>query len=168
MRKILIIEDEKVLLNVLKEKLVDDGWDVDTTTDGVTAISKIKSNRYDLILLDLMLPKKNGFEVLQFIKKDLASIVPVIVLSNLGSDDDIKKAMALGAKDYFVKAQHPIGEIIDKAAKYKLSDKGSTKNLKTGEREGQKALEELTLEEVKKSKKPEIEKESEKEKAEEK
>ena len=130
MRKVLVVEDEKVLLNVLKEKLTDDGWDVDTALDGIKAISKIKGDKYDLILLDIMLPKKNGFEVLNYIKKELTSDVPVIVLSNLGSDEDIKKAMSLGAIDYFVKAQHPIGEIVDKAAKYKLSDSGSKKTLK--------------------------------------
>jgi DNA-binding response OmpR family regulator len=135
MRKVLVVEDERVLLNVLKEKLEDDGWDVDTALDGVKAISKIKKGGYDLILLDIMLPKKNGFEVLKFIKKEAVSDVPVIILSNLGSDEDIKKAMSLGATDYFVKAQHPIGEIVDKAAKYKLSDKGSRKSLSEKEEE---------------------------------
>jgi len=135
MRKVLIVEDEKVLLNVLKDKLTDDGWDVDTAMDGVKAISRIKKDTYDLILLDIMLPKKNGFEVLTFIKKELALDIPVIVLSNLGSDEDIKKAIGLGATDYFVKAQHPIGEIVEKAAKYKLSDKGSRHSLKEGKEE---------------------------------
>ncbi len=135
MRKVLVVEDEEVLLNLLKEKLTDDGWDVDTAADGEKAISKIKGGKHDLILLDIMLPKKNGFEVLNFIKKELASDVPVIILSNLGSDEDIKKAMSFGATDYFVKAQHPIGEIVDKAAKYKLSDAGSRKSLKEGEEE---------------------------------
>ena len=119
MKKILIAEDEDVLLNVLKDRFETDDWKVVVAKDGIGALEAIKNNKLDLVLLDLLMPKKDGFEVLQEVKgnpemKDL----PIIVLSNLGGDEDIKKAIALGANDYYVKTQHPMSEIVEKAKKY--------------------------------------------------
>ena len=134
MKRILIIEDEEILLRVLKDRFEMDGWKVVTAVDGEQAIQILREKSrpdvvlLDLVLLDLILPKQNGFEVLQEIQgnpslKDL----PVIVLSNLGDDDDIRKAMSLGASDYFVKTQHPIGEILEKAEAYSAKTKAPTK-----------------------------------------
>ncbi|MEK7121932.1 MAG: response regulator, partial [Patescibacteria group bacterium] len=79
----------------------------------------IGKHAFDLVLLDLLMPKKDGFEVLKEVMNnpELKNL-PIIVLSNLGGDEDIKKALALGAKDYFVKTQHPMSEIVEKAKKY--------------------------------------------------
>ncbi len=120
MKKILIAEDEDVLSNVLKDRFEAEGWEVTTVKDGVEAMGAInKEPKFDLVLLDLLMPKKDGFEVLKEVmgNPELKSL-PIIVLSNLGGDDDIKKALALGAKDYFVKTQHPMSEIVEKAKKY--------------------------------------------------
>ncbi len=119
MKKILVAEDEEVLLNVLKDRFEVEGWEVTTAKDGVEAMEAINKSKFDLVLLDLLMPKKDGFEVLEEVKNnpELKNI-PIIVLSNLGGDDDIKKALALGAKDYFVKTQHPMSEIVEKAKKY--------------------------------------------------
>ncbi len=120
MKKILIAEDEEVLLNVLKDRFEAEGWEVTTAKDGEEAIESIKKSQPDLVLLDLLMPKKDGFEVLKEVKSnpEYKNLPIIIVLSNLGSDEDIKKALALGANDYFVKTQHPMSEIVEKVKKY--------------------------------------------------
>lgn len=113
--KILIVEDEQVLSKVLKEKFDKAGYETKVSGDGEVAISDAKSFMPAIIVLDLVLPKKSGFEVLKAIKADLeTAMIPIIVVSNLGEDSDIKMALSLGAKDYFVKSQHPINEIVEK------------------------------------------------------
>lgn len=115
MMKILIVEDEQVLSKVLKEKFDKAGFETKVSGDGEAAILDAKSFMPTIIVLDLVLPKKSGFEVLKAVKDDPeTAMIPVIVVSNLGEDSDIKKALSLGAKDYFVKSQHPINEIIEK------------------------------------------------------
>lgn len=115
MMKIVIVEDEEILLKVLKEKFDKSGFQTILAVDGEEALSIINKNKPDLILLDLILPKKNGFDVLRDLKADSQSKnIPVVVLSNLGQDEDIKKAMELGADDYIVKTQHPINEVVEK------------------------------------------------------
>lgn len=113
--KILIVEDEQVLSKVLKEKFEKSGFEVQVAGDGETAVKLAQSFIPDIIALDLVLPKKNGFTVLKEIKEDAnLKQIPVIVVSNLGEDSDIKRALSLGAADYFVKSQHPINEIVEK------------------------------------------------------
>ena len=113
--KILIVEDEKILREVLRDEFVHHQFNVETARDGEEALMKAKTMEIDFILLDLMLPKKNGFEVLEALQADPATeSIPVIILSNLGQDEDIKRALKLGAIDYFVKAQHPIKEVVEK------------------------------------------------------
>ncbi len=132
MKKILIAEDEEVLVNVLKDRFEAEGWEVTVAKDGVEAMEVIekesKKSMFDLVLLDLLMPKKDGFEVLKEVmgNPELKNL-PIIVLSNLGGDDDIKKALALGAKDYFVKTQHPMSEIVEKAKKYESGGTGAKK-----------------------------------------
>ena len=113
--KLIVIEDEESLGRVLKDKLEKEGYEVIVASDGEAGLEAIKKENPDLVLLDLILPKKTGFEVLEALKNDPeGKRFPVIVLSNLGEDDNIKKAFDLGAIDYFVKTQHPINEIIEK------------------------------------------------------
>ena len=113
--KILIIEDEEVLSLVLGEKFKNEGYETMIASDGQEAQPKAEKFRPDVILLDLILPKKGGLEVLEDFKMDAElKIIPVIVLSNLETDETIKKALSLGAVDYFVKTQHPIAEIVEK------------------------------------------------------
>lgn len=113
--KILIVEDEIVLSKVLKEKFERSGFEAQVAGDGEVAVTMAGEFKPDIIVLDLVLPKKNGFTVLKEIKENPnLSTVPVIVVSNLGEDSDIKHALTLGAADYFVKSQHPINEIVEK------------------------------------------------------
>ncbi len=121
--KILIVEDEEVLAKVFEEKFKRTHYEVDVASDGDIGLTKARL-KPDVIVLDLVLPKRNGFEVLEALKGDeeLKSI-PVVVVSNLGDDGDIKRALGLGAVDYFVKAQHPINEIVEKVKNVLISGK---------------------------------------------
>ena len=113
--KILVIEDEEVLAKVLQEKLEKSGYEIRVASDGEAGLAAAKSFEPNLIILDLLLPKKSGFEVLETLKANQSlSTTPVIVMSNLGEDTDIKRALSLGAVDYYVKSEHPINEIVEK------------------------------------------------------
>lgn len=115
MHQVLIVEDEEFLVRALKDNLEVEGCTIDMAMNGEEAIEKIKKQRPDLVLLDLLMPKKDGFYVLEELKKNSDwTMIPVIVLSNLGGDADIKRALQMGANDYFVKSQHPIEEVIEK------------------------------------------------------
>jgi two-component system alkaline phosphatase synthesis response regulator PhoP len=119
MKKILIIEDEVFLSKVLKLKFTEEGFDVSTASDGEAGLKKARENMPDLILLDLILPKLSGFEVLEKLKKDpQTKAIEVIVLSNLGQEDDVKRCKQLGAKDYLVKANWSLADVINKVKTY--------------------------------------------------
>jgi DNA-binding response OmpR family regulator len=113
--KILIVEDETVLSSALSIKFEKEGFEVKVVESGDLVLSTAQDWKPNLILLDLLLPKKLGKDVLQELKADPEQkSIPVVILSNLDSDDDIKACLAMGAVDYFVKANHPIKEIIEK------------------------------------------------------
>lgn len=121
--KILIAEDEKVLAKVLKDEFEEEGISVLLAENGKDAleIMKSKTNRPDAVLLDLLMPVMDGFAVLEEVSKDrVGSLrnIPIIVLSNLGQDEEIKRALNLGALDYFVKTQHPVLEVIEKVRNF--------------------------------------------------
>ncbi len=127
MKKVLIVEDEEFLVRSLKDNLEVEGCSVDVAVNGEEAIERVKANQPDIVLLDLLMPKKDGFYVLEELKKNPTwKLIPVIVLSNLGGDEEIKKALEMGADDYFVKSQHPIEEVIEKVKEY-LEGKRSVK-----------------------------------------
>ncbi len=116
---VLIAEDDKYISIAYKDGLSRAGFDVIIAMDGVEAITKINSDKPDLILLDLIMPIKNGFEVLDEIKKDpKINKIPVIVLSNLGQDTDISKGKELGAVDYLIKSDFSMKEVIEKLKFY--------------------------------------------------
>jgi DNA-binding response OmpR family regulator len=103
------------LRELIVRKLSDDGFVTVEAVDGEEGIKKVKEEKPDLILLDLILPSIDGFEVLSQIKKDenLKSI-PVIILSNLGQKEEVEKGLKMGAVDYLIKAHFTPGEIIEK------------------------------------------------------
>lgn len=115
MKKILVIEDDKFLRELITQKLLKEGYDVVEAVDGEKGVACLKKEKPDLVLLDLILPGIDGFEVLAKMKADpLMSKIPVIILSNLGQKDDIKKGLEMGANDYLIKAHFTPGEIIEK------------------------------------------------------
>ncbi|MBZ9572445.1 response regulator [Patescibacteria group bacterium] len=114
-KNILIIEDDKFLRELIAQKLVKEGYKTFEAVDGEEGIKKIKAEKPDLILLDLILPGIDGFEVLSRMKEEPTLVqIPVIILSNLGQKDDIERGLKLGAVDYLIKAHFTPGEIIDK------------------------------------------------------
>ncbi|MDP2648096.1 MAG: response regulator [Candidatus Yanofskybacteria bacterium] len=117
--KILLVEDDEVLAKVIYEELGDAGFEVFQAYDGEAGLNLARKKQPDLVLLDILLPKKNGFEVLDAMKKTPETKeIPVIVLTMLGSDEDIKKGLQLGANDYIVKSQHAVIEIIEKVKNF--------------------------------------------------
>lgn len=113
MKRILIVEDEVFLVQVLQDNLVSAGYEIDTAQDGEIALEKLRVCCPDLMLLDLLIPKIDGFHVLETVRKDsrLKSI-PVYIISNLSSDTEIKRALDLGADGYYIKSEHPVKEIV--------------------------------------------------------
>jgi DNA-binding response OmpR family regulator len=112
---ILIVEDDKFLRELLVRKLENEGFKIVRAIDGEEALKKIKEELPQLILLDLVLPGIDGFEVLRRIKGDPAtSKIPVIILSNLGQREEVEKGIQLGANDYLVKAHFTPEEIVKK------------------------------------------------------
>ncbi|MGM0603073.1 MAG: response regulator [Bacillota bacterium] len=104
MRKILLVDDEKNIRLVVGKSLEKAGYDVIYAVDGVDAVEKANETNPDLVLLDLRLPKMNGFLVLEALKSDAATEeIPVVIVSALSEEDDIQKTISLGAEDFLVK-----------------------------------------------------------------
>jgi DNA-binding response OmpR family regulator len=115
MAKILIIEDDKFLRELIARKLVKEGYEIAEAIDGEEGLKKVSEENPDLILLDLILPGIDGFEVLAKIKEDpKTSLIPVLILSNLGQKDEIERGLKLGAVDFLVKAHFTPEEIVEK------------------------------------------------------
>lgn len=115
MKKILFIEDEPTLQKVAGEVLRQEGYDVKSILDGAEGLKAVKEEKPDLVLLDLILPSKNGFEVLKEMKEDDSTKdIPVIILTNLEGSQDVEKALELGATTYLVKANYELDDIVKK------------------------------------------------------
>ena len=115
MYKILVIEDESALQKTLGAVLTKNGYKVIKALDGDIGLQLAQKESPDLIILDIILPKVNGFEVLRELKsKDATKAVPVIILTNLESMEDIEKALDGGASTYLVKSNYTLGEILQK------------------------------------------------------
>ncbi len=112
---VLIVEDDEVLLRALYILFHKRNYVIASATDGATAVQMAQRLKPNLILLDLLLPKLSGFEVLKIVKSDPSlKEIPVIVLSNLGSIEDVEKAKAAGATDYFIKANTDLAVLENK------------------------------------------------------
>jgi len=114
-KKILVIEDEATLQKALLEVLEQSGYEALSALDGEKGWELIQQEIPDLILLDIILPKMDGFEVLKNIKADdKTSQIPIIVLTNLGDISNIQKALELGANTYLVKADFHLDDVMEK------------------------------------------------------
>ena len=111
--KILFVEDEKDLRDTLQEALEANKFEVESAANGEKALALLEKNKYDLILLDIILPKKNGFEVLKEIK-DLNKNTPVVLLTNLSGPNNVQKALDFGARNYLVKYEYRLDEIVER------------------------------------------------------
>lgn len=115
MKSILIIEDDDFFRELVRKKLSSEGFSVFEAVDGEKGIKEVKEKKPNLILLDLLLPNVDGFEVLSQIKTDSAiSSIPIIILSNLGQQEDIERGLKLGANDFLIKSQFDIDQVINK------------------------------------------------------
>lgn len=112
---ILLVEDDEFLAELYATKLNLEGFEVGLATDGDKGIKMVNSKKPDLILLDIILPKMDGFEVLKNIKTDKNfKDVPVILLTNLSQKDEVKRGLELGASDYLIKAHFMPSEVVKK------------------------------------------------------
>jgi DNA-binding response OmpR family regulator len=110
---ILIVEDDRFLARAYQSKLANAGFRLATAYDGEEAVSMLSQERPDLMILDIIMPKKNGFEVLQEMQTHPEwKTIPVILLTNLGQEEDRKKGRELGAVDYIIKADFSLQEIV--------------------------------------------------------
>ncbi|OHA84357.1 MAG: hypothetical protein A2937_01295 [Candidatus Yonathbacteria bacterium RIFCSPLOWO2_01_FULL_47_33b] len=118
-KRVFIVEDDEHLAKVYAVKFSQEGIATSFAGTGEGAVSRIAAEKPDLIILDLMIPRKDGFTVLEEIKKDPSlATIPVLILSNLGQSSDKKRALDLGASDYMVKIEHSVQEVFDKAKSY--------------------------------------------------
>lgn len=113
--KILLVEDDGFLSGMYTTKLSLEGFEVLQAMDGEVGLAMIKEKRPDLVLLDIVLPKMNGLEVLKAAKGDKEiKDIPIILLTNLGKKDEVDEGLSLGAKDYLIKAHFVPSEVIGK------------------------------------------------------
>ncbi len=118
MRTILFVEDEAILQKTFGDMLGSVGYKVISAMDGEAAVRLAKTQKPDLVLLDLILPKMSGFEVLKALKEDPNTrLIPVIILSNMEGMVEIEKALSLGATTYLVKTQYTLKEVTEKISK---------------------------------------------------
>ncbi len=113
--KILIVEDDKFVRELIFQKLTEEKFDVFAAKDGEEGVEKAESEKPNLILLDLILPGMDGFEVISRIRKNKETeSIPIIILSNLGEKGDVDRGIKLGANDYMIKAHFTPKEIVEK------------------------------------------------------
>ena len=118
-KKVLLVEDDKFLSSLLRSRLEREGIKVLRAENGEIALEILKTEKPDLILLDIILPKKSGFEVLEEIRQNpLLQKSPVIIISCLGQEGDMTRGKELGAIEYFVKAQTSIDDLVQKIKEF--------------------------------------------------
>ncbi len=118
MNKILLVEDDELLIDILKRKLEEEGYECVVARDGEEGLKKVKEEKPDLVLLDIILPKMSGFEVLEAIRKDPEiKETSVMVISNSGQPVELERAKRLGAKDWIIKTEFDPQEVLDKVKK---------------------------------------------------
>jgi len=113
--KILIVEDDRYISKMYQLKLSLEGYDVQVAENGKQWVDKVKGFMPDIILLDILMPELDGFEVLKIVKGDeVTKDIPVLIMSNLGQEDHVQKGMQLGAIGYVVKSQYTPSKVVEK------------------------------------------------------
>ncbi|KPJ57574.1 hypothetical protein AMJ49_00430 [Parcubacteria bacterium DG_74_2] len=117
-KKILLIEDEEIMVDLLEKKLIAEGYEVSVARDGAEGLEKMRKLNPELVLLDIIMPKMGGFEVMEEMNKDEGlKKIPVIVISNSGQPVELDRAQKLGARDWLIKTEFDPQEVIDKVVK---------------------------------------------------
>jgi CheY-like chemotaxis protein len=115
MKKILLIEDEEIMIDILQRKLSKEGYEVSKAVDGKEGLEIMKEVKPDLVLLDIVMPKMGGFEVMEAMAKDSSlKRIPIIVISNSGQPVEINRVKEMGAKDWLIKTEFDPQEVLDK------------------------------------------------------
>src|SRR3989344_4304379 len=114
--KVLIIDDDPFIVEMYGLKLKEAGYDVQAAPDGKHGLEEIRRGGWDVVLLDVVLPMMDGFEVLETIQREKITHPPIILLTNLGQKEDIDRGLALGAVDYLIKAHFTPKEVVEKIA----------------------------------------------------
>ena len=117
-KNILLVEDDVFLAGIYKKKFEVEGFKITVADNGEKGLNEAKKKLPDMILLDVLLPKMDGFAVLKELKKDAnTQNIPVILLTNLGQKDDVEKGIEMGAQDYLIKIHFKPSEVVDKVRK---------------------------------------------------
>jgi DNA-binding response OmpR family regulator len=113
--KVLLVEDDKMIIDMYTLKFTQEGYDVTQAENGKDGLELAKKNNPDIILLDIILPQMDGFTVLKELRaNESTKKTPVVLLTNLGQDGDVKKGLELGANDYLIKANFTPSQVVDK------------------------------------------------------
>lgn len=114
-KRILVVEDTELLRRMYRDRLVQDGYEVADAPDGLAALSLLRDQHFDLILLDLIMPRMGGIQVLEAVKQDpRTQSIPIVVLTNLGEESTIERAVSLGAVDYLIKNETRPADVAEK------------------------------------------------------
>lgn len=117
-KKILLVEDEEIMIDLLQRKLKEEGYEVLLAGDGEEGLKKMRQERIDLVLLDIVMPKLGGFEVMEEMNKEPElRKIPVVIISNSGQPVELDRAKELGVKDWLIKTDFDPKEVIDKVVK---------------------------------------------------
>ena len=123
-QKVLMMEEDRFLRKIYKNKLIREGFEFIEATNGQEGLNKVISEKPDIVLLDLILPRKSGFDVLIDMKRNSETKdIPVIILSNLSQESDIKKGFSFGAKEYLVKSEISLSDVVDKVKEWTVKIK---------------------------------------------
>lgn len=118
MKLILLVEDDPFVVDIYTKKLTEAGFSVEVSQDKEETLKKISEKKPDLLLLDIVLPNVEGWDLLKEIKEDLSfRDIKVAILSNLGQKDDVEKGMKLGAEKYFIKAHYTPTQVVEEIKK---------------------------------------------------
>lgn len=117
-KKILLVEDEEIVIDLLQRKLQKEGYDILVARDGKEGLEKMREAKPDLVLLDIIMPKMSGFEVMEEMTKDpTLKEIPIIVISNSGQPVELDRAKELGARDWLIKTEFDPQEVLEKVIK---------------------------------------------------
>jgi len=117
-KKILLIEDEKIMIDLLQRKLTQKGYEISVARDGEEGLKEMREIKPDLVLLDIIMPKMGGFEVMEEMGKDKElKKIPVVIISNSGQPVELDEAQRLGARDWLIKTEFDPQEVVDKVIK---------------------------------------------------
>jgi len=118
MKNILLVEDDPFLVEIYSTKLKEGGFNIDVATDGEECLKKIEEKIPDIMLLDIVLPNYDGWEILRKITKDeRLKTIKVVILSNLGQKEDVEKGMNLGAVKFLIKSHYTPSEVVEEVKK---------------------------------------------------